>query len=145
MMSSVRCAFYVVLVLTACAASAEDVNSRFLSAVEDRDVKAVRRFLSGGADIKAHNSSGETALHLAESNDTDDIIAVLVKAGADVNAKDDRGRTPLFAAVTNGYGGVRATPPLIAAGADLKTRYETGNSIVFEAANSDAPIALQAL
>jgi ankyrin repeat protein len=126
-------------------AFAEDKSDAFLKSVDERDLRAVKRFLAGGIDVKAHNSSGETALHLAAANDTDDIIALLVKAGADVNAKDDRGRTPLLVAVTNGYGGVKATPPLIAAGADLKTRYKAGNSIVFEAANSDAPVPLQAL
>ncbi|MDQ6799670.1 MAG: ankyrin repeat domain-containing protein [Acidobacteriota bacterium] len=139
--------FLAMVVLIAAGAFAADVNKNdaFLKAVEERDVRAVKRFLAGGIDVKAHNSSGETALHLAAANDTDDIIALLVKAGADVNAKDDRGRTPLFAAVTNGYGGVKATPPLIAAGADLKTTYQSGNSIVFEAANSDAAVPLQAL
>src|SRR6266852_8237808 len=107
------------LLLIAFSAFAEDASKSdgFLRAVEERDVRAVKRFLAGGVDVKAQNSSGETALHLAAADDTDDIIALLLKAGADVNAKDNRGRTPLFAAVTNGYGGVKATPPLITAGA----------------------------
>ncbi len=117
----------------------------FLKAVDERDTKAVRLFLSAGIDVHAKNSSGETALHLAANNDDAETIAMLLKAGADINAKDERGKTPLLAAVTNGYGGIKATPPLIAAGADLKTRYQYGNSILFEAANSDAVAPVQAL
>ena len=117
----------------------------FLKAVDERDTKAVKLFLSAGIDVHATNSSGETALHIAANNDDAETIAMLLKAGADINAKDERGKTPLLDAVTNGYGGLKATPPLIAAGADLKTRYKYGNSILFEAANSDAAAPVQAL
>jgi ankyrin repeat protein len=117
----------------------------FLKAVNEREVKAVKLFLSGGIDIHAHDSSGQTALHLAANNDDAEMISLLLKAGADLNAKDERGKTPLLAAVTNGYGGAKATPPLIAAGADLKTSYQYGTSIIYEAANKDAAAPLQAL
>ena len=46
-----------IVALIALGALAQDINDRFLQAVEDRDVRAVKRFLSGGADLKAHNSS----------------------------------------------------------------------------------------
>lgn len=117
----------------------------FLKAVDERDAKVVKLFLSAGIDVHAKNSSGETALHLAANNDDAETIAMLLKAGADINVKDERGKTPLLDAATNGYGGVKATPVLIAAGADLKTRYQYGTSIVFEAANRDAAAPLQAL
>ena len=66
-------------VLIAFGAVAEDVSKTdgFLKAVEERDVRAVKRFIAGGIDVKAHNSSGETALHLAAAND----IALLFRDG----------------------------------------------------------------
>jgi ankyrin repeat protein len=116
----------------------EFTTDGFLAAVDDRDVKAVRLFLSGGIDVKAKNRSGETALHLAADNDDAEMVALLLKAGGfDINAKDNRGKTPLLDSVTNGQGTAKTTPLLIAAGADLDVKYQYGTSILWEAANSD--------
>lgn len=117
----------------------------FLKAVDDRDVKAVRLFLAGGMDIQSHNSSGETALHLAAKNDDAEMVSLLLKSKPDLNAKDDRGRTPLYASATNGQGTAKTTPLLLAAGADLGIRYQYGTSILYEAVNSDNAGTVQAL
>jgi ankyrin repeat protein len=64
-------------------------------------VEAVESLLDAGADVKAANISGLTALHLAVSDIRK--VRLLVNRGADVNAKTQMGRTPLMvAAHTNG-------------------------------------------
>ncbi|HEY5610602.1 MAG TPA: ankyrin repeat domain-containing protein, partial [Thermoanaerobaculia bacterium] len=117
----------------------------FLDAVDDGEMKAVELFLRGKIDVNAKNSRGETALHIAADDDDAKLIAMFLKAGADVNAKDKNGETPLFRAAGNGHGGVKATQPLIAAGADLTLKYEYGNTAMHEAVMSDFEVPLKAL
>jgi ankyrin repeat protein len=51
--------------------------------------------LDAGADAKAVNDAGDTALHGAAAKGWRSLIELLVKRGADVNAKNKRGQTPL--------------------------------------------------
>lgn len=66
----------------------------------------VELLLERGADVRAHDTKGETVLHAVFSrrNWRLDLgpIMQLLKAGADLNARDDRGRTPLHAAAERG-------------------------------------------
>ena len=64
-------------------------------------VEAVKLAISLGADVKASNKAGDTALHGASSLGMNAVIQVLVDNGADLNAKNKAGRTPLAVARRN--------------------------------------------
>lgn len=58
-------------------------------------VETVRVLVDGGADVKAREKDGWTALHWAAFMGTVENVQVLVKAGADVKAREKGGRKPL--------------------------------------------------
>ncbi|MHB0936010.1 MAG: ankyrin repeat domain-containing protein [Armatimonadota bacterium] len=69
-----------------------------------RIVGTVRLLLKYGADVKARDAGGETALHKATGAwlENAEVITLLLKAGADVNARDNSGETPLHEAMLMG-------------------------------------------
>jgi ankyrin repeat protein len=62
---------------------------------EARALAAVRSILELGADVKAVNDRGETALHGAAYHGADSIVRLLVDRGAEINPKSKCGWTPL--------------------------------------------------
>ena len=58
-------------------------------------VEAVRLCLEHGADVRAFNDNGDTALHVAAAAGADAIVRLLAEHGADLEAQDKSGRTPL--------------------------------------------------
>ncbi|WP_163864191.1 ankyrin repeat domain-containing protein [Myxococcus eversor] len=70
--------------------------------------EAVKKAVAEGADVKAGNQYGMTALHLAvqapyskgDPLPSVDVARALIDAGADVNARDDHQQTPLIHAVS---------------------------------------------
>ena len=61
-------------------------------------VGRVRALLDLGADVRARNHKGQTALHCAARAGFDGIVALLLERGAPAEARDDKGETPLQAA-----------------------------------------------
>jgi ankyrin repeat protein len=59
-------------------------------------------FVAKGADTRAKNCRGQTALHIAARLNLDVSAALLVEGGADINAENDEGRTPLCGAARGG-------------------------------------------
>jgi ankyrin repeat protein len=69
---------------------------------------AVTTALELGADVRAVDQAGNTALHAAASHGMDTLITTLVNHGADVRASNTRGQTPAALAVySDGIGGDR--------------------------------------
>lgn len=58
----------------------------------------IRALLDAGADPKARNKSGSTALDSTESVEA---LRLLIQSGADVNAEDEDGHTPLSSVYTD--------------------------------------------
>lgn len=56
----------------------------------------------GKVNKEAKNCFGETALHLAAQNGSEDVITVMVEGGADLGVKDNRGCTALHHASADG-------------------------------------------
>jgi hypothetical protein len=56
---------------------------------------AVKLALELGADVRAANNTGDTALHGAANAGYAPVVQLLVEKGADVNAANRRGNTPL--------------------------------------------------
>ncbi len=63
-----------------------------------RQVEILRALIEHGADVKAGDIDGDTALHVASEHDEVEAVAVLVEAGADIEARGLERRTPLHAA-----------------------------------------------
>ncbi|KAI9859480.1 MAG: hypothetical protein M1813_006622 [Trichoglossum hirsutum] len=64
----------------------------------------VLRLISHGADTKAKDEDGRTALHRAAENGHDEVVRKLVEHGAEVNTKEAKyDQTPLHLAALNGH------------------------------------------
>ena len=81
--------------------SGADVNSHslgqaLLSAVNSGSSENAGLLLTKGADAKARDNNGRTALWSAAISENTGLIALLLKHGADVNTRDNEGRTALM-------------------------------------------------
>jgi hypothetical protein len=103
------------------------------------DASCVKLLISLGADVKARDPDGRTALMC----DVDHFywcdpgsLKFLIRSGADVNARDKHGRTALMdAAKTNHADCVKV---LISRGAKLNTRDDCGTTAIMYAASNDS-------
>jgi cytohesin len=87
-----------------------------------RTTEVVRLLVKYKADVKARDSSGDTALHQAAWTyaDNAEVITMLLKAGADVNARNNNGYTPLRTAML--FGNTTNVRTLLVKGIDLNIR-----------------------
>lgn len=100
------------------AASAMDLA--FLEAVRKGDLAEVKNKLKTGADIRAKDEFGQSALHVVKDVR---VAQFLLSQGADVNLRDkDFLMTPLFSKE------VPIAKLLVAAGADVNARSNKGNT-----------------
>ena len=100
------------------------------------DLAAVRAHLAAGADVKAQNAQGFTALHCAAmgansaaNQNADAMLRLLLAAGSVVDQLGGGGRTALFLAAEFA-GDVGPVQVLLDAGADAKILDQFGNSMV---------------
>ena len=77
-------------------------GSPLVDAVKQGDVPAVRSLIKSGADVRAPEGDGATALHWAAHRDSIDLVRLLLDAGAQAQAANDLGVTPLHLAAANG-------------------------------------------
>ena len=98
----------------------------------------ITTLLKAGADLKAQDKNGATALmYAAEYNQNPEVITTLLKAGADIKAQDKNGETPLmYAAALNQNPEVITT--LLKAGADAKAKDSDGKTAFYYAQGNDA-------
>jgi ankyrin repeat protein len=147
--------------LLGCGAAPDATDPRgvtpLLSAADSRhddpsaQLKIMEALVRAGADVRAVNEDGVTALHRAVRARSVSAVAFLIDAGADVNARDrGRGSTPLRRAVNNtGAGGtagridaaLQIAEMLLRHGASANDRDKQGRSIL-QAARGQAMKAL---
>jgi len=108
-----------------------DPNSRGLNgrpvllAYVWRDNKArVEKLLARGADVKAQDADGDTALHGAAQTGNVEILQMLLDKGANPNAQNRSGGTPLM--WTAVYGNDNAARLLLSRGADTSLKDSDG-------------------
>lgn len=80
----------------------------------------VEKLLARGADAKAQDADGDTALHGAAEIGNVEIIQLLLDKGANPNAKNQQGGTPLMWAAV--YGNYDAAELLLSRGADASVK-----------------------
>jgi len=73
--------------------------ARFLDAVKHNHAKTVTRMRRDGFNPNAHDSTGDTALHIACRYGHEQIMHLLIQAKANVNAPNHKGETPIFMAM----------------------------------------------
>jgi ankyrin repeat protein len=65
--------------------------------------RITRALLKHGANPRAANNNGGTALHMAAFQDRSDVAKLLLRAGADANHRDRHGHGPLTCAVLRNH------------------------------------------
>ncbi|MDR2170042.1 MAG: ankyrin repeat domain-containing protein, partial [Planctomycetaceae bacterium] len=87
-----------------------------LSAAQLKDL------IKNGADVKATNDAGQTALHIFANTRNYDAVKYLADQGADVNAKDNNGETPLHVASTANFNTTNIIKYLLDKKADINAK-----------------------
>lgn len=104
-----------------------------IAAASSGDVAAVSRLLRDGADVKARDASGRTALLAATQGNHVEVARLLIAAGSDVNAKDSSQDSPYLLAGARGH--VEILRMVLAAGADLGSVNRYGGTALIPAAH----------
>lgn len=115
-------------------AMAAEPDLRLVTAVTERNTRAVRALLTEGVDVNTARADGATALLWAAHWDDLDTVDLLLRAGANVNAAEDQGVTPLVLACENGSAAMVAK--LLAAGANPNAAQASGVSPLMTAART---------
>jgi uncharacterized protein len=128
--------------MLACASSAA-AQTEVADAAMRRDAAEVRRLVQNGADVKAAQADGATALHWATYYGDASLALLLLEAGADVAAANRNGSTPLWLAASQGDAPV--IEALLKGGADANEQLPLGRRPLMLAARSGRVEAVRAL
>jgi ankyrin repeat protein len=99
--------------------------------------------LDEGADVNVKTKDGVTALIAAVTQDSSDIVELLLKAGANLDERDREGRTASHRATRSGDGKTRLEniELLLYAGADPNAQDSEGDTpVLLELSRSDAEL-----
>lgn len=122
-------AWLVLLCVTDIALASNDVA--LIDAASKGDVVSVRKLLTQGANVRARDATGRTALLAATYDNRIDVARTLIAAGADVNAQDELKNSAYLLAGARGY--LDILKLTIAAGADLKSTNRFGGTALIPA------------
>jgi ankyrin repeat protein len=118
-------------------------DQALIGASASGDLAAVERLLAEGADVKARDGRGRSALLVATHGNHVAVARALITAGADVNAKDGMEDSPYLYAGAEGR--VEILKMTLAAGADLKATNRYGGTALIPAAHHGHPEAVKML
>jgi ankyrin repeat protein len=90
------------------------------------DVPSVEHLVAVGYPIAARERFGQSLLHLAVWNGSNDVTNFLLESGIDPNATDDAGGTPLMVAASEGRLGLITL--LLKHGAKVNARSNDGGT-----------------
>jgi hypothetical protein len=113
------------------AGQAPDRDAQLIRAAEAGDATQVRTLLAQGANVKARDPRGRTALLAATQGNRADAARLLIEAGADVNAQDDIRDSPYLLAGARGY--LEILRMTLKAGADLTSTNRYGGTALIPA------------
>ncbi len=96
-------------------------DEELINAAANGDIETIELCLINGANIRAENARGATALHLAAmGGHTDSVKYLLLKKGIDMTAKDEGRRTALHWAAARGHTDI--VKCLLEKGADITAK-----------------------
>jgi len=124
-------------------ANAAVAQSPVADAAMRRDGAEVQRLLQSGADVKAAQTDGATALHWAAYHGDVALAELLLKAGADVATANRNGSTPMWLAASQGD--AKMVAALLANGANANEELPLGRRPLMLAARSGSVDAVRAL
>ena len=124
-------------------ASSALAQTEVADAAMRRDSGEVRRLVQSGADVKAAQADGATALHWAAYHGDASLVSMLLEAGADIAAANRNGSTPMWLAASRGDAAV--IEALLAKGADANEELPLGRRPLMLAARSGSVDAVRAL
>ena len=116
------------------ASSAAAADNALIDAVKAKQHEVALALIEKGADVRARDVDGTTALHYAAHYDDADLVKRLLAAGADAKAANDYGATPLSEAAVTGDPGILKA--LLAAGADAKATNAEGQTALMVVART---------
>jgi len=124
-------------------ASSALAQTEVADAAMRRDTAKVQSLVQGGADVKAAQADGATALHWAAYHGDVSLASLLLEAGADVAATNRNGSTPLWLAASQGDAPM--IDALLKGGADANEPLPLGRRPLMLAARSGRVDAVRAL
>ena len=133
----------VVTLLLAAVLPLAAAGTPLIDAVKRADGAAVNALLDRGADVRAAEADGTTALHWAAQLDDAATARLLLEAGADASAVNRFKVTPLELAANNGNAEI--VTRLLEAGADANARSREGQTPLMSAALNGRAGAVKAL
>ncbi len=101
------------------------------------ETQILEQLLQQGADIRATDPEGNTALHRAASKGQLKSARILVQNGAALNRKNKKGETPLYLAALNGHR--KLAEWLLKQGADTRPATRKGGTALLAAIRSGHP------
>jgi ankyrin repeat protein/flagellar basal body-associated protein FliL len=107
------------------------------------DIETIKLLLENGANVKAKDVNGNTALAFASREGHSDAIRYLLDKGAEINLKDNDGTTALMMAAARGQ--MDAVKLLLDKGADITANNNTGMTALIMAAMSGETDAVKLL
>ena len=112
-------------------ATQEELNAALQTALDARNIAAIKSALSAGADVNGTPSSGVLPLMGAVEDSNVEVVAILLKAGAKTNVRDPAlNSSPLEYAVS--WGWPEVVKLLLAHGADATARTPQGATVFFK-------------
>ncbi|MBF0108238.1 MAG: ankyrin repeat domain-containing protein [Magnetococcales bacterium] len=108
-----------------------------------KQIRIAQSLLAKGADVKAANGDGRTALILAANRGNVEMIQLLLKQGTPVDARDREGYTALMMAALGGHD--KAVAALLENKADPEIRHPCGCTALMFAAEKGHDKVLQGL
>ncbi len=110
---------------------AGDREQALIKAADVNDVALVRQLVADGADLRARDGRGRTALMAATYQNHVESAGLLIQAGADVNAQDVIQNSPLLLAGASGY--LEILKLALAAGPDFTVYNRFGGTALIPA------------
>ena len=107
---------------------------QLVRALEKGDKATALALIGNGADVRAKDRDGTTALHWAAHLGDADVVSALIRAGADVRATNEFGATPVSAAAE--VGNAQALQLLLKAGADPESPNAEGQTALMAVART---------
>jgi uncharacterized protein len=136
---------FAAIVLSAIAASTawSAPEGTLIHAAENKDHAGALQLIEQGADVRAKDVDGSTALHWAAHYADVELVDKLIRAGADVNVSNDYGSSPMMEAAV--LGNAQILKLLLDAGADVESPNPEGQTALMAVARTGELEAAQVL